>query len=533
MRNSNLMFLSFILLTVFSCAKDTNYGSDPYGGSTESTNVKFIGDPFPSQIRPGETVTYKVAGLASLDRNELLFYVNNTPTDIVSSTDSTITVRVGLNISTGSARLEFKGQIFAGPLTPIIGKLNVDPTFNPGTGTIGGINTIVRLSNGQFFLAGAFTDYNGKSSEGEINGIVRINSTGEYITGMKFGEGAKGGSIGNILELPDGKLFISGNFNRYDGDETVRSATVLNNLGSINKEAVTILNLTDNPNNNSMLVPVFNGGVIGGVVKSFLFNNKITMVGAFQQFTSNYYPRSTFNNILRDFFKSENIVRLNLDGSLDSTFLVNHNVFPKRGSFGVNGAISDAVMDANGDLMLVGSFTNYNNTTTANRVLKLKNDGSVDGSMAISPGADNSIFKIVPTLNNKYYLVGSFLNFNGSAVNQIVLINADGTIDPSFRAQAFSGGSPNYLTVLDNGMLLVTGTFLKYNDVIREGLMILNPDGSLASGHNNTGRFLGTVRDSYQGYNSIGQRTVTLVGSIVSFNGVQDLGNIIRLTIQD
>lgn len=533
MRNTNLIFLSFILLSFFSCVKETNYGSDPYGSSAESANVKFIGDPSPSQIRPGETVTYKLSGLDNLSMTDVLFYVNNTLADIVSNTDSTITVRVGLNISTGSARLEFKGQIFAGPLTPIIGKLNVDPTFNSGTGTIGIINTIARLSNGQFFLGGSFTDYNGNSSLAEINGIARVTSTGEYVTGMSFGEGVKGGSIGSVLELPDGKLFVSGNFNQYDGDETVRSATVLNNSGSINKEAVTILNLTDNPDNNSLLVPVFNGGVVGGVVKSFLFDNKITLVGAFEQFTSNYYPRSTFNNILRDFFRSENIVRLNLDGSLDSTFLVNHSVFPKRGSFGVNGTIFDAVMDSNGDLILVGSFTNYNNSTTANRVLKLKNDGSVDATMTISPGADNTIFKIVPTANNKYYLVGSFLSFNGSTVNQIVLVNSDGTIDPSFQAKSFSGGSPNFLAVLDNGMLLVTGTFLKYNDVIREGLMVINPDGSLAAGHNNTGKFVGTVRDSYQGFNSIGQRTITLVGSISSFNGNQNLGNIVRLTIQD
>ncbi|ULT26027.1 hypothetical protein KUH03_03380 [Sphingobacterium sp. E70] len=42
---------------------------------------------------------------------------------------------------------------------------------------------------------------------------------------------------------------------------------------------------------------------------------------------------------------------------------------------------------------------------------------------------------------------------------------------------------------MDNGLLLVSGTFKRYDNVIREGLMILNSDGSLAKGYNNTGDF--------------------------------------------
>jgi hypothetical protein len=86
---------------------------------------------------------------------------------------------------------------------------------------------------------------------------------------------------------------------------------------------------------------------------------------------------------------------------------------------------------------------------------------------------------------------------------------------------------------LDNGLLLVTGSFNRYDNIIREGLLILNPDGSLAADYNNTGKFVGAVQDAYLGVNSLGQRTITLVGSISSFNGKSDLGNIVRLTIQD
>lgn len=518
-----------------SCIKKIDYGSDPYGESANILDLKFAdAAPYPSQARPGEEVTYKIHGLSTVNLNDIAFFVNNNPSAITASTDSTLTVRLPEQVSTGSARLVVNGQTFAGPLTPIIGKVAIDPVFNAGTGAIGMINTIRQLSNGQFFLGGYFNDYNGNSALADINGIARITSTGEYVPMSGFGEGPKGGTVSNILELPDGTIFIAGNFSVYDKDETVRSMSILNVSGALNKESVEVLNLTDDPENSTILVPTFNGGVSGGgVVKAFYRDNQITLVGGFDQYTSNYYPRSTYNQILRDFFPARNIVRMNMDGSLDSTFLVNHDVLPKRGSFGVNGGVQDAVMDDDGTVTMVGSFTRYNNAVAANRILRLKASGTQDDTFDAGTGADNTIFKIVPTADNKYYLVGSFLNYNGQVVNNIVLINADGTIDPSFQTKSFTGGSPNYLAVLDNGLLLVTGSFSRYDNIIREGLLILNPDGSLAEGYNNTGKFVGTVQDAFKGVNSIGQRTITLVGAIASFNGKSDLGNIVRLTIQD
>lgn len=520
---------------VTSCVKKVDYGSDPYGNSANILDLKFVDErPSPSQARPGEEVTYKIKGISGTPIDEMTFYVNNNLSEITGTTDSTITVRLPVTVSSGSARLVINGQTFAGPLTPIIGKVGIDPIFNAGTGAVGTIYTIKRLSNGRFFLGGSFTDYNGNRASGEINGLVGITSTGEFVPGMAFGEGAKYGSVNNIIDLPDGKVFITGNFSQFDKDETVRNMTVLKATGALDRDSVNILNLTDDPTKSKLEVPSFNGGVTNGVAsKAFYRDNKITMVGSFQQYTSNYYMRSTYNQILKDFLPFQNIVRVHLDGSLDSTFLVDHNVFPKRGSYGVNGSIRDAAMDADGKLTMVGSFTRYNNTVTANRILRLKASGELDGGFNSGSGADNTIFKIAPTNDGKYYLIGSFLNYNGQLTNNIVLINADGSIDPTFKSKSFGGGSPNYLAVLGNGLLLVSGTFDRYDNVIREGLLILNSDGSLAEGYNNTGRLVGTVWDSFIGMNSIGQRTITLVGLISSFNGKSDLGNIVRLTIQD
>ncbi|MNF04143.1 hypothetical protein D3C80_2035920 [compost metagenome] len=86
---------------------------------------------------------------------------------------------------------------------------------------------------------------------------------------------------------------------------------------------------------------------------------------------------------------------------------------------------------------------------------------------------------------------------------------------------------------LSNGMIIVTGSFTRYNDIIREGFMVIDNKGNLVKDYNNTGRLVGTIFDALEGTNSLGQRTVTLVGDIQSFSGKSNLGNIIRLTLLD
>lgn len=525
-----------VLQAMTGCDKKTNYGTDPYGEKLIPLGVKFADQlPNPSQAKPGASVTYQIEGADKYPNLE--FFVNNVKVNVENVSDTTITIKLPEVISTGGAKIVIDGQTFAGPITQILGKVAIDPTFTPGTGTNGPIYKIKHLTNGQILLGGYFSDYNGNNSLGDINSLVRISSTGEFVTGMGFGVGAKeGAGTGSVLgieELSDGKLLIYGTFNEYNKDLNVKNITILNSTGSLYKESVAILNLTEDPEKNTLLVPAFNGGTDRGIIKTFIKDNKITAIGNFDNFTNNYYARSTYNNILKDYFRFDNILRMEMNGALDSSYLVNRQIFPARGGYGVNGTLSDATMTNDGKIILVGMFTRYNNAVNSNHIIRLNADGTADQSFAIGSGANEQITKIIPYTNGRYFLIGSFSQFNGQEANGIVLINGDGTVDASFKSKKFEKGIPNYLTVLANGKILVTGSFSKYNEVIREGLMVLNPDGTLAKDFNNTGMLKGFVNDSYQSMNSIGQKTVTLVGSIQSFNGKLNVGNIIRLTIQD
>ncbi|RYF47368.1 MAG: hypothetical protein EOO39_48410, partial [Cytophagaceae bacterium] len=75
------------------------------------------------------------------------------------------------------------------------------------------------------------------------------------------------------------------------------------------------------------------------------------------------------------------------------------------------------------------------------------------------------------------------------------MINSNGQVDPVFNFRSIEGGIPNFAGQLNNGKLLVTGSFTMYDGIVRPGMLILNSDGSLAAGYNNLGLFRGVVND--------------------------------------
>lgn len=61
--------------------------------------------------------------------------------------------------------------------------------------------------------------------------------------------------------------------------------------------------------------------------------------------------------------------------------------------------------------------------------------------------------------------------------------------------------------------------------------MILNADGTLAQGYNNTGRFIGSISDIYEKTNSLGYPTVIIAGFITTFDA-KPVNNIVRIVLK-
>lgn len=522
------------LLLMFSCKDAVLYGPDPYAGGKEGPVIRFADElPYPSQGRSGALITFKVHGAAAY-KDKLQFLINGLEAEIREVTDSTLTAVLPDNVSTGGSSLVVDGQIYAGPICRITGKLGIDQSFNAGVGANGTVNFIKQIANGHIFIGGSFTDYNGFAASTRINGIARISANGSFVRGMSFGHAVLGGSALHMHELADGNLLLSGNILNYDSVSLVSNIVKINRSGALVRQAVNILNITDDPSKSTLRVPVFNGGTNATVVKSFVHNNTVTAIGGFNAYVDRFYQRSTYDNILTGYFLVGGVVRMHMNGGLDEAFNINKDVIPFEAKKGFSGFLFDGAMQSDGKLIVVGKFNRYNDGSVQGNILRLHRDGTIDNSFQVGAGGNEYISSVTPSRDkDKYYLTGSFTSFNGHSFSGLLRINQDGSIDQSFVNLGFTGGNPNFVRELSNGLLLVTGSFSKYNGVIREGLCVLNSDGSLAEDYNNTGKLDGLVYDALEGRNSLGQASITLVGLITRFDGKSNIGNIMRLTILD
>jgi hypothetical protein len=148
-------------------------------------------------------------------------------------------------------------------------------------------------------------------------------------------------------------------------------------------------------------------------------------------------------------------------------------------------------------------------------------------------GADGSISRITyNATTNKILLTGSFKNYNGAPANGVVMIDNNGATISSFAFKIPEGGFPNFAAQLNNGKIIVTGSFSKYDNIVRAGMAILNADGTLAAGYNNMGLFRGQVNNLIETTSTNGSPAIIMVGSFDRFDNKQ-VGNIVKFRIEN
>jgi len=541
-----------------ACKKSKGLTDDPYAGGKQVLGITFISKTTdPDIVTAGTTLNLQVNGLMKYKDNFKL-YVNEIEAEVLNYTDSTIQFKVPLVASTGSVWITSQGQSFFGPIVKIGGKVSVDAAFKivNGAGAVGGsggttVYDAEKLPTGLFWLGGAFSSFEQKGTAALPNGgIVQVDADGAYSTsGINFGKGAVGGtrtiySINRISTgSQNGKFIVAGSFTAYNSTrsnrQTLNNITRLNANGSLDtirtadkdvlgNSLVPIVNPKPEQTwKNGDTVAAFNAGVDGAVRKTFVFGEQIYIVGNFQNFKRIYYPNSTYDEKVYDITRMRQMVRVNADGSMDSTFHYNKNT--RQSAIGGNGAIIDATMQSDGKLILVGSFSTFNGVA-ANRIVRLNLDGSVDPTFSAGSGADGDIYSIrYNATTDKIVISGNFSTYNGKASSGVALLNANGSVVSTFNGSLITGGIATFAGQLNNGKIIVAGSFNRYGDYLRQGFMILDTNGQLAVGYNNTGGFQGRVYDMIETGVSNGSQVV-LVGDIYRFNSILP-HNVLRLII--
>ena len=185
---------------------------------------------------------------------------------------------------------------------------------------------------------------------------------------------------------------------------------------------------------------------------------------------------------------TSDILRLNLDGSIDPTF------GPAQTTDGAE--VRGISLDPNGNILVAGLFTEVNQIPT-HGIIRLLSNGVVDpgfNPVAMTCpshpfGADHGCglwADPVVDADGKIIIAGDFIAVNGIARTGVARLNANGTLDETFDPSGFTpfgfdAGTPRPIrgvAIQSDGKIVIGGRFNGGTCNNRVPLVRLNPDGS-------------------------------------------------------
>ncbi|HUR59204.1 MAG TPA: hypothetical protein VM029_15920, partial [Opitutaceae bacterium] len=140
-----------------------------------------------------------------------------------------------------------------------------------------------------------------------------------------------------------------------------------------------------------------------------------------------------------------------------------------------NGSLNAAVVQPDGKLVIIGSFSQVAGAARTN-IARLNADGSVD--LTFTPSVSASLQGLALAPDGKILVGGFFSTFNGQPRNRLVRLNADGTTDSTFNP-SITGNAVRAFLVLPDGRIVIGGDFTNVSGQSRTGLARLNADGTL------------------------------------------------------
>ena len=136
------------------------------------------------------------------------------------------------------------------------------------------------------------------------------------------------------------------------------------------------------------------------------------------------------------------LVRLNSDGTSDSTFYTN------LGTGAFNGPVTSVVVLSDGSILVGGNFTTLG-VNTRNRMVKLSSTGLEISAFytSLGTGFNNIVSDIKVQSDNKILVGGGFTTFNGNTRNKLVRLDSLGIEDSGFYVNLGTGFDSDIYTL--------------------------------------------------------------------------------------
>ena len=133
------------------------------------------------------------------------------------------------------------------------------------------------------------------------------------------------------------------------------------------------------------------------------------------------YIGGFFNNV--GGVPRRNLARYKMDGKLDMAF---------NASTGANGIVNGGGLQSDGSAIIVGNFTSYNGVTR-NRVARIRPNGQLDTTFDPLGGANKEVFALKMIEDGRMVITGSFDSFAGQASNGTMRLLPSGKCDPTIK----------------------------------------------------------------------------------------------------
>lgn len=171
----------------------------------------------------------------------------------------------------------------------------------------------------------------------------------------------------------------------------------------------------------------------------------------------------------------KNIVRLNANGSIDNTFNVG------TGLNGGSGFVKAVGLQSDGKIIVGGNFNLYNGIAVQ-KIVRLFPNGTIDPTFATSGGADGTILDLIVKPNDEILICGEFGQYAGVTRARIALLDSDGNLNTSFvPSVAYAHTDIRAMAIQDDGKIIVGGDFNSYTDHVDRRLGRLKANGSTDS----------------------------------------------------
>jgi len=368
------------------------------------------------------------------------------------------------------ALLLFSSSVFSQSLT-------IDDSFDQGTGfefnsELFTATELPQLVNNKLFISGT-QDYYDNSP---VPHILVLNSDGSVDSGFDCGDCANGYVYKSVLQ--DGKILIAGSFTEFNG--TPRKYFARINFDGTLDTTFNANNIFDDSVNTSYIYQI---SVIGDGE-----SEKIYIAGAFTE---------------DGFLIDSTLIRLNYDGSLDTSFNFDDNSILPASNVVIR--CFDILPDGK---LIVGS--------EIGGIYRFNSDGSFDDTFTSFNTVVTRPRSILVT-ENSIFIGGHF--FDNTNVRLLYKLNLDGTIDESFTVynMPFDNYQPfiNSINKIDN-KIICSGQFDSLNGY--DDFFAINEDGSFDSSF-----YFQGVASFFYDYNSYISEVLSLTNNKIAILGKFDL----------